>query len=64
MAYSTHHDSHRRLIDPLQFEEAGRAFRQWLDRLLGHTPPVQDTEIVWEDGEPRDDRREGMPHGH
>ncbi len=60
MANLLHHEPHRPLIDPLRFEEAGRAFRQWLDRLMGHTPPVEATEIAWEDGEPHDERRDQM----
>ena len=47
-----------------QFEEAGRALKQWLDRLLGHAQPHEDTEIEWEDGEPRHDRRDGISPGH
>ena len=64
MANSTHHAPHRPLIDPLQLEEAGRAFRHWLDRLFGHAAPEEDTEILWEDGEPHHDRPDGIPRGH
>ena len=64
MANPVHHEPHRLLIDPLQLEEAGRAFRHWLDRLLGHAVPEEDTEIPWEDGEPRDDQRDGVQLGH
>jgi len=46
----------RPLIDPIQLEQAGRALRQWIDRLLGHAEPPLDTEIDWEDGEPHDER--------
>lgn len=55
---------HKPLLDPHQFEEAGRAFRIWLDRLL-HTPePEHDTSIAWEDGEPHQDRPDKAPPGH
>lgn len=39
------------MLDPHRFEEAGRVFRQWLDRLLSHPEPTVDTSIAWEDGE-------------
>lgn len=64
MATQPHHDPHRPLLDPIQLEEAGRALRQWIDRLLGHAEPQGNTDIDWEDGEPRDDRRDGMSPGH
>jgi len=64
MANTSHHDPHRPLIDPDQFEEAGRAFRQWLDRLLGHAAQVEETDIAWEDGEPKKEHHEEMPTGH
>jgi hypothetical protein len=64
MANPFQSEPHRPLIDPLQFEEAGRAFRHWLDRLLGHAVPEGDTEILWEDGEPRDDPRDEKLPGH
>lgn len=64
MATHLHPDPNRPLLDPLQFEEAGRALRLWLDRLLGHAEPQGDTEIAWEDGEPKDDRRDGLSPGH
>lgn len=64
MASHLNHDPHRPLLDPLQFEEAGRALKQWLDRLLGRAQPHEDTEIEWEDGEPRHDRRDGISPGH
>jgi hypothetical protein len=46
---------HQPLIDPLAFEEAGRHFREWLDRLLGRSRSEGDTSIAWESGEPDDD---------
>jgi hypothetical protein len=52
------------LIDPLQMEQAGRALRQWIDRLLGHAEPRVNTDIDWEDGEPRDEQRDGNYPGH
>jgi hypothetical protein len=52
----------RPLIDPLLFEQAGRAFRHWLDRLLGHEPAPTDTSIAWEDGE--SDSRHMAPPEH
>lgn len=64
MAGHLNHTPHRPLLDPIQFEEAGRALRQWLDRLLGQAEPKQDTEIAWEDGEPGTDRRDGTLPGH
>jgi hypothetical protein len=45
----------RPLLDPVALEEAGRAFRLWLDRLLGKAAAEQDTDIAWESGEPDDD---------
>lgn len=55
------HDIHPRLlIDPLLFEQAGRAVRRWLDRLLGREQPEADTSIAWEDGE-ADSRRMAPP---
>lgn len=44
-----------KLIDPAAFEEAGRHFREWLDRLLRRAGREQDTEIAWESGEPDDE---------
>jgi hypothetical protein len=64
MATQPHHDPNRPLLDPIQLEEAGRALKQWLDRLLGHAQPHDDTEIEWEDGEPRNERRDGISPGH
>ncbi|MDB5540272.1 MAG: hypothetical protein JWQ89_1999 [Devosia sp.] len=64
MTSQSHQEPHRPLLDPQQFEEAGRQFRLWLDRLLGHAPPEEDTEIAWEDGEPMDDRHNGQLPGH
>lgn len=55
---------HKPLLDPQQFEEAGRAFRIWLDRLLGHAEPVRDTTIAWEDGELHPDHPDQLPPGH
>lgn len=46
---------HQPLIDPVAFEEAGRHFREWLDRLLHRPRPEIDTSIAWESGEPDDD---------
>lgn len=50
------HDN-RRLIDPDQFEEAGRKLRRLLEAMRRPQPALDtaDTEIDWEDGEPRDD---------
>lgn len=50
------HDN-RRLIDPDQFEEAGRKLRRLLEAMRRPRPALDtaDTEIDWEDGEPRDD---------
>jgi hypothetical protein len=45
---------HHSLIDPIAFEEAGRHFREWLDRLLHRAEPEGDTSIAWESGEPDD----------
>jgi hypothetical protein len=45
----------RPLLDPAAFEAAGRQFREWLDRLLGHREPEADTSIAWESGEPDDE---------
>jgi hypothetical protein len=64
MATHVHPEPNRPLIDPHQFEEAGRAFRHWLDRLVGHAPPAEDTSIAWEDGEPHEDRPDHVPPGH
>ena len=44
----------RPLLDPAALEEAGRAFRLWLDRLFGGEAEP-DTEIAWESGEPDED---------
>jgi hypothetical protein len=49
------------LIDPAAFEEAGRHFREWLDRLLGRPEAEPDTSIAWESGEPDD---EAAPPAH
>jgi hypothetical protein len=54
----------RPLIDPIQLEQAGRALRQWIDRLLGHAEPQANTDIDWEDGEPHHDQRDGSFSGH
>lgn len=43
---------HHSLIDPVAFEEAGRHFREWLDRLLRRAEAEPDTSIAWESGEP------------
>ncbi|MBN9311326.1 hypothetical protein [Devosia sp.] len=51
MATRLHPAPHRPMLDPHRFEEAGRVFRQWLDRLLSHPEPTVDTSIAWEDGE-------------
>lgn len=45
----------RPLLDPAALEEAGRAFRLWLDRLLRGNAAEPDTEIAWESGEPDED---------
>ncbi len=63
MATQPHHDP-RPLIDPIQMEEAGRALRHWIDRLLGHAEPQVNTDIDWEDGEPHDEQRDGTYPGH
>jgi len=63
MASQMNHDPQRPLLDPIQFEQAGRALKQWLDRMLSHAAPRRDTEIAWEDGEPRDDPRDGISPG-
>ena len=54
----------RPLLDPVQFEEAGRALRKWLELL--RRPSVvaaetKDTSIAWEDGEPPNDTGSGLP---
>jgi isopentenyl diphosphate isomerase/L-lactate dehydrogenase-like FMN-dependent dehydrogenase len=49
------------LLDPIQFEQAGRAFRQWLDRLRGIARPQPEPDIAWEDGEVLSERRSGLP---
>ena len=55
------HDN-RRLIDPDQFEEAGRKLRRLLEAMRRPRPSLDtaDTEIDWEDGEPRDDTASTM----
>lgn len=63
MTTQPHHDP-RPLIDPIQLEEAGRALRHWIDRLLGHAEPQVNTDIDWEDGEPHDEQRGGNDPGH
>ncbi|HEV2514766.1 MAG TPA: hypothetical protein VGV07_05925 [Devosia sp.] len=63
MAPQPQHDP-RPLIDPIQLEEAGRALRQWIDRLLGHPEPQVNTDIDWEDGEPHHEQRDGHSPGH
>ncbi len=45
----------QQLIDPVAFEQAGRHFREWLDRLLGRSRSEPDTSIAWESGEPDED---------
>lgn len=53
------HESPRPLIDPEQAEQAGRALRQWLERLRRPAPAATgEPDIDWEDGEPRVDRRD------
>ncbi len=54
---------HHPLIDPVAMEQAGRHFREWLDRLLGHgrSETEPDTSIAWETGEPDD---EVLPPAH
>ncbi len=67
MATQPHHQrplDARPLIDPIQLEQAGRALRQWIDRLLGHAEPQANTDIDWEDGEPHHDQRDGSFPGH
>lgn len=56
-----HAPEHPSLIDPQAFEEAGRHFREWLDRLLGRAEREPDTAIAWETGEPDD---EAVPPAH
>jgi hypothetical protein len=57
---STRSDSRqqRPLLDPDRFEQAGRALRQWLDRLRDRVAEEPDTSIAWEDGEPREPTRD------
>lgn len=65
MATSLSPHPNRPLLDPLQFEQAGRAFRNFLDRLFGHAPPPEEeTEIAWEDGELHPERRPDVPPDH
>lgn len=45
------------LFDLPQIEEAGQALRKWVDRLLGHVDD-DDTGLIWESGELRDDERD------
>lgn len=47
----------RPLLDPDQLEQAGRRFRQWLDRLATPQAATAADDIAWEDGEPREDTR-------
>ena len=61
MATSLQPQPHRPLLDPVQFEQAGRAFRQWLDRLRGIARPQPEPDIAWEDGEPLVERRLDLP---
>lgn len=49
--------STRPLLDPDQLEQAGRRFRQWLERLGAPQSASSEDDIAWEDGEPRDDTR-------
>jgi hypothetical protein len=57
------HDIHLRpLIDPLLFEQAGRALRRWLDGLLAQQPAQTDTSIAWEDGESDSGRMAPLEH--
>lgn len=63
MATQLHPAPHKPLLDPHQFEEAGRAFRIWLDRLLHVAEPEGDTSIAWEDGEPRQNRPDQISPG-
>jgi hypothetical protein len=51
----------RSLIDPVVLEEAGRHFREWLDRLLHRAAVEPDTSIAWDSGEPDD---EASPPAH
>ena len=56
-----HAPEHHPLINPIVLEEAGRHFREWLDRLLGRAEQEPDTSIAWESGEPED---EAVPPAH
>ncbi len=58
---STQSQPHRPLIDPNRLEEAGRALRRALDKLREKrvVAASPETEIAWEDGEPRDDEPRG-----
>jgi hypothetical protein len=57
---STRTDSRpqRPLLDPDQFERAGRALKLWLEGLRHRVEETPDTSIAWEDGEPREPSRE------
>jgi hypothetical protein len=60
MATTSHPHSHRPLLDPDQFEQAGRRFRQWLNGLATPEPKSAERvadDIAWEDGEPHKDHR-------
>lgn len=61
MASSLHRQPHPPLLDPIQFEQAGRAVRQWLDRLRGMAKPQPEPDIAWEDGELLGERRPDLP---
>lgn len=56
-------NDNRRLIDPDQFEAAGRRLRRLLDRMrqLRLVGDSAATAIDWEDGEPRDEAAERPP---
>ena len=59
---STQSQPHRPLIDPARMEEAGRALRRALEKLREKrvVTSAPETEIAWEDGEPRDDQPRGL----
>ncbi len=63
MSTRSHQQHSRPLLDPTQFEEAGRTLRKWLNLL--RTPHVvresADTSIAWEDGEPPEDQSGSPP---
>lgn len=56
-------NDNRPLIDPDQFEAAGRRLRRLLDRMrrLRLVGDSAETAIDWEDGEPRDEGTDGLP---